>query len=123
MPLTLASTGASLSVAGLVATYSATSHGAGGLLYVKYTKGAEDGVRISLSYGSRVFNKTDRYQHISLNSSTRVLTPTSYVLTSSGNYRIPITWTCEEINLTFTFAQYGAVAADGSIDADYREAE
>jgi hypothetical protein len=123
MPLTLASTGASLAVVSLVATYSATSHGAGGLLYVKYTKGDEDGVRISVAYGSRVFNKTDRYQHVSLNSTTRVLSPTSYVLTSSGNYRIPITWTCEEINLTFTFTQYGSVTATGSIDADYREAD
>jgi len=123
MALTLLSTGASLSISGLVATYSATAHGSGGLLYVTYTKGDEDGVRISLSYGSRVFNKTTRYQHVSLNSSTRVLTPTSYVLTSSGYYRIPITWTCEEINLTFTFAQYGSTTATGSVDADYREAE
>ena len=123
MPLTLSSTGASLSLASLVATYTATSHGAGGLLYLTYTKGDEDGIRISLSYGSRVFNKSSRYQHVSLNSSTRVLTPTSYVLTASGNYRIPITWTCEEINLTFTFAQYGSVPATGSVDADYREAE
>lgn len=123
MPLTLISTGASLSLDSLVATYTATSHGAGGLLYVIYTKGAEDGIRISVAYGSRIFNKSTRYQHVSLNSSTRVLTPTSYVLTSSGNYRIPITWTCEEINLTFTFAQYGAVGATGTVDADYREAE
>jgi hypothetical protein len=112
-----------MAVVGLVATYSATAHGAGGLLYVKYTKGNEDGVRISLSYGSRVFNKTERYQHVSLNSTTRILSATSYVLTASGNYRIPITWTSEEINLTFTFAQYGAVTATGSVDADYREAD
>lgn len=123
MALTLASTGSSLSVAGLVATYMATAHGSGGLLYIIYTKGDEDGVRISLSYGSRVFNKTLRYQHVSLNSSTRILTPTTYVLTASGNYRIPITWTCEEINMTFTFSQYGATEATGAVDVDYREAE
>jgi hypothetical protein len=123
MALTLTSTGGTLSLATLVATYMATSHGAGGLLYIKYTKGDEDGVRISLGYGSRIFNKTERYQHVSLNSTTRILSPTSYVLTASGNYRIPITWTCEEINLTFTFAQYGAVTATGSVDADYREAD
>jgi hypothetical protein len=123
MPLTLASTGKSLALDGLSATYTATAHGAGGLLYVKYTKGAEDGIRISLSYGSRIFNKSDRYQHVSLNSSTRILMPTSYVLTASGNYRIPVTWTCEEINLTFTFAQYGSVGATGTVDADYREAD
>jgi hypothetical protein len=123
MPLTLASSNNTLAVVGLVATYAATSHGAGGLLYVKYTKGDEDGVRIALSYGSKYLNRTDRYQHVSVNLSTRIIAATSYVLTQSGNYRIPITWTVEEVNLTFTFSQYGSVAATGSIDADFREAE
>ena len=123
MPLTLASSQSTLALAGLVATYTATAHGAGGLLYVKYTKGDEDGVRIALAYGSKFLNKTDRYQHVSVNLSTRIIAATSYVLTQTGNYRIPITWTVEEVNLTFTFSQYGSVAATGSIDADFREAE
>jgi hypothetical protein len=123
MPLALASSNSTLAVAGLVATYTATSHGAGGLLYIKYTKGDEDGIRIALSYGSKYLNRTDRYQHVSVNLSTRIIAATSYVLTQTGNYRIPITWTVEEVNLTFTFSQYGSVAATGSIDADFREAE
>ena len=123
MALTITSTIGTLSIVGLVATYSATAHGSGGLLYLQYTKGNEDGVRISLSYGSKIHNKTLRYQHVSLNASTRILTPTSYVLTSSGYYRIPIMWTCEETSLTLTFAQYGAVAATGTVDIDFREAE
>jgi hypothetical protein len=93
------------------------------LLYIKYTKGDEDGIRIALSYGSKYLNRTDRYQHVSVNLSTRIIAATSYVLTQTGNYRIPITWTVEEVNLTFTFSQYGSVAATGSIDADFREAE
>ena len=112
-----------MSVASLVATYRATSHGSGGLLYVIYTKGDEDGVRMALSYGSKMLNPTQRYQHVSLNASTRVLSPTTYVLTSSGNYRIPITWTTEENYLTFTFSQYGSTTATGTVDVEYREAE
>jgi hypothetical protein len=123
MPLTLQSTEGSLSISGLVATYTATAHGTGGLLYLIYTKGNEDGIRIALSYGSKQLNRTYRYQHVSLNSSTRILTPTTYVFTASGNYRLPITWSCEEINMTFTFSQYGAVTATGTVDAEYREAE
>ena len=123
MGLALTSSCDSLVVVGTDATYTATAHGSGGLLYVKYIKGSEDGVRISLSYGSKFINPTERYQHISLNSATRVLSPTTYVLTASGNYRIPITWTVEEVNLTFGFSQYGAVAWDGSVDVDFREAE
>uniref|UniRef100_A0A6H1ZYZ1 Uncharacterized protein n=1 Tax=viral metagenome TaxID=1070528 RepID=A0A6H1ZYZ1_9ZZZZ len=123
MALTLSSTIGTLAIADLVATYFATTHGAGGLLYLQYTKGDEDGVRISISYGSKIHNRSIRYQHVSLNSSTRILTPTSYVLTASGYYRIPITWTCEEMNLTFTFAQYGVVTATGTVDVDFREAE
>jgi hypothetical protein len=123
MPLTLLSSGGTLSLVGAAATYTATSHGTGGLLYIKYAKGDEDGVRIALSYGSKYINRSERYQHISLNASTRILSPTTYVLTASGNYRIPITWTVEEINLTFTFSQYGAIVPTGTVDADYREAE
>jgi hypothetical protein len=123
MSLTIASSDGTLSISGLVATYTATAHGTGGLLYLKYTKGNEDGIRIALSYGSKWINKTERYQHVSLNASTRVLTPTTYVLTASGNYRIPITWTIEDMNMTFTFSQYGAITVTGSMDADYREAE
>jgi hypothetical protein len=123
MSLTLTSTGGTLSLSGLVATYTATSHGLGGLLLVKYTKGNEDGARIALSYGAKGMTASDRYQHVSVNLSTRIISPTSYVLTASGNYRIPITWTVEDIYLTFTISQYGSVTATGSIDMDYREAE
>jgi hypothetical protein len=122
MAFTLTSLG-SLSIVGLVATYNAKNHGVGGLLYVKYTKGDEDGVRISLSYKSREMTSTDLWQHVSLNATTRILTATSYVLTASGNYRLPITWTSEEIALIFTFAQYGVTTATGTIVADYREAD
>jgi hypothetical protein len=123
MPFTLISTYSTLSLAGLVATYTATSHGIGGILFVKYTKGNEDGVRIALSYGSKGLLSTDRYQHISLNSATRILSPTTYILNALGNYRIPITWTIEETYITFTFTQYGSVAATGTLDIDFREAE
>jgi len=123
MALSVQSTGGSVVIVDLVATYTATAHGSGGLLYLIYTKGDEDGVRIALSYGSKLHNPVERFQHVSLNASTRILTPTTYVLTASGNYRVPITWTCEEKNLTMTFSQYGAVAATGTIDVDYREAE
>lgn len=123
MALTLTSSSGTLSIASNIATYTATAHGAGGLLYLKYTKGAEDGVRIYISYGSKYLNKLERYQHVSVNPSTRILTPTTYVVTVSGNYRIPITWTTEECNLTFTFIQYGSVAMTGDIAIDFREAE
>ena len=123
MSFTIASDGGTLTIVGLVATYTATAHGAGGLLYIIYTKGDEDGVRIALSYKSKVHNTTELYQHVSINSSTRVLTPTTYILTASGNYRIPIMWTTEEVYLSFTFSQYGAVTATGTLDVDFREAE
>lgn len=123
MALTLTSSDGTLSIAGLVATYTATAHGGGGLLYLKYTKGTEDGIRLALSYGSKYHSKTERYQHVSINASTRILTPTTYVFNVSGNYRVPITWTVEEVNLTFTFSQYGATDITGSMDVDYREAE
>lgn len=122
MALTLTS-GGTLSVNGLVVVYTATAHGSGGLLYLKYTKGAEDGLRVALSYGSKYHSVADRFQHISVNLSTRIIAPTSYVFTLSGNYRIPITWTVEEKNLTFTFSQYGAITITGSADVDFREAE
>jgi hypothetical protein len=123
MPLSLSSSIGTLSINSLVATYTATAHGSGGLFYIKYTKGAEDGIRIALSYGSKHHSVADRFQHISVNLATRIIAPTSYVFTLSGNYRVPITWTCEEKNLTFTFSQYGAIAATGSVDVDFREAE
>jgi hypothetical protein len=123
MAFTLSSSSGAIVVDGLVATYNATMHGIGGLLYVAYTKGAEDGVRIALSYGSKGVHVAERYQHVSVNLSTRILTPTSYVLTATGRYRIPVTWTREEINLTFTFSQYGAIEATGVIDVIFREAE
>ena len=123
MSFTLSSSYGTLSIAGLVATYEATAHGVGGILFVKYTKGNEDGARIALSYGSKGLLSTDRYQHVSLNSATRILSPTTYILNTTGNYRIPITWTIEEIYMTFTFSQYGAVTATGTINVDFREAE
>jgi hypothetical protein len=123
MALGLTSPVGTLQVVGLVATYTATAHGTGGLLYVKYTKGDEDGIRIALSYGSKQLNRADRYQHISVNLATRIIAATSYVITQSGNYRIPITWTVEEVNLTFTFSQYGSVVVTGTAEVDFREAE
>jgi hypothetical protein len=123
MGFTISSPTTTLSIAGLVATYAANSHGIGGLLYVKYTKGDEDGVTISLTYKSKALTSTDLYQHVSLNATTRVLSATTYNLTLSGNYRIPITWTCEEVALIFTFAQYGVTTATGTLYVDFREAD
>lgn len=123
MSFTVTSTFGTLVLDGLTAVYTATAHGQGGLLYVKYTKGNEDGIRIALSYGCKGLTRTDRYQHVSVNLSTRILAPTSYVITASGNYRIPVTWSTEEIYLTFTISTYGSITATGTIDMDYREAE
>jgi hypothetical protein len=123
MSLTVASGLGTVTVVSLTATYSAKAHGIGGLLYVKYTKGDEDGVTLALSYKTKGMVSTDLYQHVSLNSTTRLLSPTTYLFSSSGNYRIPITWTCEETALVFTFAQSGAVTATGTISVDFREAD
>lgn len=123
MAFTITSTSNTLDIDSGAGTYIATAHGVGGLLYMKYTKGDEDGVTISISYATKGLVATDFYQHIAVNSSTRVVTPTTYIFTASGSYRLPVTWTTEERVLKFTFTQYGVTAATGTIDVDFREAE
>lgn len=121
MALTVASGMGTLSVASLAATYNATAHGANGILYIKYTKGDETGVTVTLAYKAKGMVSTDLYSHVSVNSSTRVISATSFIMTASGNYRIPISWTSEEKSMVFTFAQYGVTEATGSVSVDYRE--
>jgi len=123
MGFTITSTYNTLDLSGSDATYDATAHGVGGLLYIKYTKGNETGVTISFSYKARGLAASDRYSHMSLNASTRIMTPTTYILNASGSYRIPFTWTAEETAVKFTFTQYGVTTATGTIDVDFREAE
>lgn len=123
MSFTLTSTSNTLDIVSLDATYMATSHGVGGLLYMKYTKGNEDGVTVTISYATKGLVLTDFYKHIAVNSSTRIISATSFIFTASGNYRLPITWTTEERVIKFTFAQYGVTTATGTLDIDFREAE
>lgn len=123
MPFTVTSPFNTLSLGSGYATYHATAHGVGGLLYMKYTKGDEDGITIGLEYATYGLTAADFYKHVSINNSTRIVVPTTYIFTASGNYRLPITWTTEERYLKFTLTQYGVVTSTGTVVIDFREAE
>lgn len=123
MALTITSAGGgNLSWSGDSGTYLASAHGFGGLLFIDYAKGDEDGISIAIECRSKGMGLVEYWQYVSVNSSTRILSPLQYIIQATGHYRIPVTWTTEEDALKFTIAQSGSVTATGTVTVDFREA-
>jgi hypothetical protein len=123
MSLTISSAGGgNLDWVDNVATYHASAHGFGGLIFIDYTKGDEDGMEVAIECRSKGMGLTTYYQYVSVNSSTRILSALAYIIQATGKYRIPVTWTTEEDELRFTITQYGNITATGTVTLDFREA-
>jgi hypothetical protein len=92
-------------VAGLVVTHPVPGKASGVHLYLKYSKGDGTSVAITLTFIDPDLNATDEYQQIYFDG-TMAPTVLTYVLSATGNYRIPVSMALGEktVKATVTFA-------------------
>lgn len=88
-------------------------------LLIKYTKGTETGVSITIDSIISTLSATDKYRHIAMSGAA--VASYTFTLSASGNYRIPIELFAAEktvcANITFASAGQG-----GAIIANFMEA-
>lgn len=100
-----------------VVTYR-TQQSQGVVLYVKYTKGSETGITITLDVINTSLHATDKYRHTSISGTA--LGSWTMVISGTGNYRIPIPVVAGESSIIANITFSGA-GTDGAVVANFME--
>jgi hypothetical protein len=94
-----------------------TQQSQGVVLYVKYTRGSDTGITITFDVLNTSLHATDKYRHTSLDGTA--LKAYTLVISTSGNYRIPLPVISGETTV-YANITYGG-GADGVTVANFCE--
>ena len=91
----------------------------GVVLMVKYTKGTEDSLSITLDTINPSLHATDKYRHITMTGAA--VSAYTFTMSATGNYRIPIELVPSETKL-YANAVFSAADQGGAVVVNLMEA-
>jgi hypothetical protein len=91
----------------------------GVVLMVKYTKGTEDSISITLDTINPSLHATDKYRHITMSGAA--VSSYTFTMSATGNYRIPIELLPSETKL-YANVVFSASGQSGAVVVNMMEA-